>query len=44
MEKYNAIIQKAHRAYAEENGSVRMKMMEKEAKKLIKDDFKQKKK
>lgn len=44
MEKYNAIIQKAHRVYAEENGSVRMKMMEKEAKKLIKDDFKQKKK
>ena len=44
MGKYNAIIQKAHKIYAEENGSVRMKMMEKEAKKLIKEDFKQRKK
>jgi hypothetical protein len=44
MEKYNAIIQKAYSVYAEEKGSLRMKMMEKEAKKLIKDDFKQRKK
>lgn len=43
MEKYNAIIQKAYSTHAEEKGSLRMKMMEKEAKKLIKDDFKQKK-
>ena len=44
MEKYNGIIQKAYSVYAEEKGSTRMKMMEKEAKKLIKDDFKQRKK
>jgi len=44
MKKYNAIIDKANKIYSEENGSVRMKMMEKEAKKLIKDDYKQKKK
>lgn len=43
MQKYNAIIQKAYSTHAEEKGSLRMKMMEKEAKKLIKDDFKQKK-
>lgn len=44
MNKYNAIIEKANRVYAEENGSIRMKMMDKEAKRLIKEDFKQRKK
>ena len=44
MKNYNAIIDRANKLYAEENGSIRMKMMEKEAKKLIKDDYKQKKK
>jgi|JI10StandDraft_1071094.scaffolds.fasta_scaffold2393787_2 hypothetical protein len=44
MAQYNSMIEKANRIYAEENGSVRMKMMEKEAKKLIREDFKQRKK
>lgn len=44
MQKYQDIIERANKIYAEENGSIRMKMMEKEAKKLIKDDFKQRKK
>ena len=44
MKKYNGIIEKANKVYAEENGSVRMKMMEKQAKKLVKDDQKPKKK
>jgi hypothetical protein len=44
MEKYNTMIEKANKIYAEESGSVRMKMMDKEAKKMIRDDLKQKKK
>ena len=29
MKNYNAIIDRANKLYAEENGSIRMKMMEK---------------
>ena len=44
MEKYNAIIDTANRVYAEENGSIRMRIIEKEARKLIREDAKQRKK
>lgn len=44
MGKYNAMIEKANQVYAEEKGSIRMKIMEKQAKKLIRQDFKQRKK
>lgn len=40
MEKYNHIIETANQMYFEENGSMRRKMMEKEAKKLVKSDQK----
>jgi tubulin polyglutamylase TTLL6/13 len=43
MKRYGEIIEVAQKVYAEENGSIRMKMMEKEAKKLIREDFKQRK-
>lgn len=29
MDKYNSIIEKANKIYSEENGSIRIKMMEK---------------
>jgi hypothetical protein len=32
MKNYNTIIDTANRFYAEDNGSIRLKMMEKEAK------------
>ena len=44
MKKYNEIIETSQKIYAEENGSIRMKMMEKQAKKLIREDAKQRKK
>lgn len=40
MQRYNALIEAANRAYFEENGSIRMKMEEKEAKKLMRSDMK----
>lgn len=40
MQKYNNIIDVATKTYYEQNSSVRMKMMEKQAKRLVKSDMK----
>ena len=42
MAKYQQIMEVAQHSFVEESGSVRMKIMEKEAKQLIKDDQKAK--
>ena len=44
MQTYKKLIQHANKEYFEQKGSIRMKMAEKEAKKLAHEEYKQRKK